>query len=130
MYWPKPKAYCWGKLLKVFSADVDRDATEVEIQFLKKVQNSTHPSKVKWDWPATEDKGIVEAKLCFAGPCTPNITDSSRTKSAITFVLEIEVMAKFHEICKHGVLHYFTFYCCYFWSFLCSDCIHFCYHKR
>ena len=24
-------------------------------------------------------------------------------------MLEPEVMAKFHEICKHGVLHYFTF---------------------
>ena len=92
-------------MLKVFSADVDSGATEVEIQFFKKVQNSTNPSQVKWDWPATEDKGIVDAKLCFAGPCTPNITDSSCTKSAITFMLEAEVMAKFHEICKYGVLH-------------------------
>ena len=53
------------------------------------------------------------------------ITDSSVT----TFVLEVEVVAKFHEICKHGVLHYFTFYCCYFRSLLCSHCIHFYYHK-
>ena len=63
--------------------------------------------------------------LSFAVPCTPNITDSS----AITFVLEVEVVAKFHEICEHGVLHYFTFYCPYFRSLLCSHCIHFYYHK-
>ena len=31
VYWPKPKAYYGGKLLKVFSAGVDNDATEVEI---------------------------------------------------------------------------------------------------
>ena len=90
---------------EVFSVDVDSDATEVEIQFLKKVQNSTDPSQVEWDWLATKDKGIVDTKLCFAGPCTPYITDSSRTKSAVTFVLEAEVMAKFHEIGKHEVLH-------------------------
>ena len=69
------------------------------------MQNSTDPSQVEWDWPATKDKGIVDAKLCFAGPCTAYITDSSRTKSAVTFVLEAEVMAKFHEIGKHEVLH-------------------------
>ena len=105
VYWPKPKAYHWGKLLKVFSADADSYTTEVEIQFLKKVQNSTDSSQVKWDWPATEDKGIVDAKLFFADPCTLNTTDSSHAKSTITFMLEAEVMAKFHEICNHGVLH-------------------------
>ena len=57
------------------------------------MQNSTDPSQVKWDWLATEDKGIVDAKLCFAGQFTPNIIDFSCTKSAITFVLEAEVMA-------------------------------------
>ena len=62
------------------------------------MQSSTDPSQVKWDWLATEDTDIVDVKLCFEGPCTPNITDSSRTKSAITCVLEAEVMAKFHEI--------------------------------
>ena len=102
VYWPKPEAYYWGKLFKVFSADVDSDVTEVEIQFLKKVQNSADPSQVKWDWPATEDKGIGNAEICFAGPYTPNITDSSRTKFPITFELEVmreaEAMAKFHEI--------------------------------
>ena len=35
IYWPKPKAYYWGKLLHVFSNDDDAPA-EVEIQFLKK----------------------------------------------------------------------------------------------
>ena len=130
VYWLKPKAYYWGKILTVFSADVDSDATEVEIQFLKKVQSSIDPSQVKWDWWATEDKGIVDAKLCFAGPSAPDITASSRTKSTIALVLEAEVMEKFHEICKHGVLHYLTFYCCYFWSLLCSHCSYFYYHKR
>ena len=102
VFWPKPKAYYWGKLLKVFSADVDEDANEVEILFLKKVESSSDPSRVKWDWPAIEDKGIVDAKLCFAGPCLPNVTDSSRAKSFMTFALEAEVMRKFREISKQG----------------------------
>ena len=105
MCWPRPKAYCWGKLLKVFSIDIDSDATEVQIQFFKKVQNSTEPSQVKWDWPATEDKGIVDAKLCFVGPCTTNTTNSSHTKSAIAFELEAEVVTKFHGIYRPGVLY-------------------------
>ena len=29
VYWPKPEAYYWAKLLKVFSADINSDATEV-----------------------------------------------------------------------------------------------------
>ena len=128
VYWPKPEAYYWAKLLKVFSADVNSDATEVEIQFLKKVKNSTDSSQVKWNWLETEDKGIADANLCFAGPCTPNITNYSCAKSTITFVLEGEVLAKFHEIYKHGVLHYLTF-CFYFWSLLCSHVIHFYCHR-
>ena len=95
VHWPKPKAYYWGKLLKVFFADINSDATGVEIQFLKKVQSYIDPSQVKWYWPATEDKGIVDVTLCFAGPCIPTITDSSRKKSAITFVIEAEVMQSF-----------------------------------
>ena len=62
------------------------------------MQSSTDPSQVKWDWLATEDKDIFYAKLCFEGPSTSNIIDSSCTKFAITCVLEAEVIAKFHEI--------------------------------
>ena len=43
VYWPKPKANYWGKLLHVFSND-DAPADEVEIQFLKKVETSTDPN--------------------------------------------------------------------------------------
>ena len=87
-----------GKIAQSIFRYVDSDAIEVEIQFLKKMKISTDPSQVKWDWLATEDKEIVDAKLCFEGQCTPNITNSSRTKSAITCVLEAEIMPKFHEI--------------------------------
>ena len=44
VFWPKPKAYYWGRLIKVFSLDIEDDANEVEIDFLKKVVNS---SKIK-----------------------------------------------------------------------------------
>ena len=44
VFWPKPKAYYWGRLIKVFSHDIEDDANEVEIDFLKKVVNS---SKIK-----------------------------------------------------------------------------------
>ena len=43
VFWPKPKAYYWCKLM-VFSHDVEDDANEVEINFLKKVVNSSDPS--------------------------------------------------------------------------------------
>ena len=43
VYWPKPKANYWGKLLHVFFND-DAPADEVEIQFLKKVETSTDPN--------------------------------------------------------------------------------------
>ena len=103
IYWPKPKAYYWGKLLHVFSNDDDTPAEEVEIQFLKKVETSTDPSRIKWDWPGKEDKGIVDAKLCFLGPCVPNISDTSRAKSFMQFSLEKDTLENFHRICKHGL---------------------------
>ena len=31
---PKPKAYYWGKLMKVFSHDIEDNKTEAEINFL------------------------------------------------------------------------------------------------
>ena len=37
----------WGKLLKVFSDDVDDEANQVEIQFLKKVVNSSDNDSYK-----------------------------------------------------------------------------------
>ena len=129
VYWPKPRAYYWGKLLKVFFADVNSDATGVEIQFLKKVQSSTDPSQVKWYWPATEDKGIVDATICFVGPCTPNITDSSRKKSAITLVIEAEVMQSLMKFVNMEFCTISHFIVATFWSLLCSHCIKFCYHE-
>jgi hypothetical protein len=73
IYWTKPKTYYWGKLLKVFAEDVEEDANQAEFQFLKKVENSSDPSLLKWDWPIREDKGIVDAKLCFAAPVSQTL---------------------------------------------------------
>ena len=70
VYWPKPKAYYWAKLMKVFSFDVEDDANEVEVTFLKKLMSSSDPSIIKWDWPPVEDKGLVDVKLLFAGPAS------------------------------------------------------------
>jgi hypothetical protein len=60
-------------LLKVFAEDVEEDANQAEFQFLKKVENSSDPSLLKWDWPIREDKGIVDAKLCFAAPVSQTL---------------------------------------------------------
>ena len=103
VFWPKPKAYYWGKLMKVFSHDVEDDANEVEINFLKKVVNSSDPSLIKWDWPSVEDKGVVDAKLLFAGPMIPEVSDASRTKSYIQFKAEPEILKKYNDIVKHGL---------------------------
>ena len=89
-------------MLHVFSNDEEATA-EVDILFLKKVETSTDPSRIKWDWSAKEDKGIVDAKLCFLGPCVPNISDSSRAKSFMQFSLEKDALENFHRICKHGL---------------------------
>ena len=87
----------------ILSNDDDAPAEEVEIQFLKKVEPLTDSSWIKWDWPAKEDKGIVDAQLSFLGPCVPNISDSSRAKSFMQFSLEKDALENFHRICKHGL---------------------------
>ena len=81
----KPGVYYWGKLTKVFSNDVDDETEQVEIIFLKKVENSIDPSGIKWDWPMKEEKGIVDARLYYAGPCLPDVTDTSHFKSTLSF---------------------------------------------
>ena len=49
----------------------------IEINFLKKVVNSSDPSLIKWDWLPAEDKGVVDAKLLFVGPMIPEVSDTS-----------------------------------------------------
>ena len=71
--------------MKVFSHDIEEDANEVEINFLKKVVNSSDRLLIKWDWPPVEDNGLVDAKLLFAGPMIPEDSDASRKKSYIQF---------------------------------------------
>ena len=71
--------------MKVFSFDVEDDANEVEVTFLNKVMSSSDPSIIKWDWPPVEDKELVDFKLLFAGPASPEISDASRTKSHLQF---------------------------------------------
>ena len=94
---------------------------------LQKLQSSS--LSVKFYWSISSQVGLAGNWGWGIRSVYPKYTDSSSTKSAITFALEAEGMAKFHEICKHGVLHYFTIHCCYFWSLLYSHCIYFCYHK-
>ena len=95
-FWPKPKAYYCGKLMKVFSHDIEDNANEVEINFLKKVVNSSDPSLIKWDWPPVEeDKGVVDAKLLFAKPMIPEVSDASCENSYIQFKEEPETLKKF-----------------------------------
>ena len=84
-FWPKPRVYYLGKLTKVFSNDVDDETEQCEIIFLKKVENSIDPSGIRWDWPMKEEKGIVDVRLCFAGACLPDVTDTSHFESTLTF---------------------------------------------
>ena len=102
-YWPKPKAYFWGKLLHVFSKDDDAPADEVEIQCLKKAETLTDTSWIKWDWPAKVDMGIVDAKLRYLGPIVTNISNSSWSKSFMEFCQEAKALKIFHRISKHGL---------------------------
>ena len=58
----------WGKLLKVFSEDVDEPANMVEMKFLHYKFNKL------WDYPRKEDKQMIEAKYIFLGPVIPIYT--------------------------------------------------------
>ena len=102
-YWPKPKAYFWGKPLHVFYKDNDAAADEVEIQFLKKDETLTDTSWIKWHWPAKVDIGVVDAKLCYLEPIVPNISDSSQSKAFMHFCQEAKALKIFHRISKHGL---------------------------
>ena len=64
VFWSKPQSYYWAKLLKVFANDSEEEANEVEMQFLKGVENTSDPTQIRWDWPTKDDIGIVIAKLC------------------------------------------------------------------
>ena len=59
---------------------MEDNANEVEINFLKKVVNSSDLSLIKWDWPAVEDKVVVDAKLLFARPMIPEVSNASHQK--------------------------------------------------
>ena len=97
---PTQNTYYWAKLLKVFANDIEEEANKAEMQFLKRVENTSDPTQIKWDWPTKDDIGIVDAKLCFAGPEVLNVSDSHR--SYIRFPSEPQVLAKFNDLCKQG----------------------------
>ena len=98
--WPKPKAYCWGGIMKVFSHDIEDDANEVEIDFQKKFVNSSDPSLIKWDWPPVEDKEVVDAKLLIARPMIPEVSHASHKKSYIQFKEEPVIFKKIECHCQ------------------------------
>ena len=63
-------------------------------EFSKKVVNSSDLSLIEWDWPPVEDKGVVDAKLLFAGPMIPDFSDTSHKKSYIQFKEEPQIKKK------------------------------------
>lgn len=101
-----PKTYYWGQLVHVFCDDADDDATDVQVKFLKRLNNTSDPTNLVWDWPAIQDGGIIGAKRCFFGPATPEIKKLSATsrRSGYSFPCEAAVNARFEEIAKKGLL--------------------------
>ena len=79
---------------------MEDNANEVEINFLKKVVNSSDLSLIKWDWSAVKDKGVVDAKLLIARPMIPEVSDASHKKLYIQFKEEPEVLKKINDIAK------------------------------
>ena len=55
----------------------------------------------QWEWPLVEDKGVLDAKLLFAGAMIPEVSDASNTKSYIQLKEEPEILKKFNDIAKH-----------------------------
>ena len=89
-----------GAVQKVFANDVEDDADHVEMKFLHRQTSSM--SNVKWDWPTVEDSEIVDAKLCFAVPKVPIITDAGPRggKSSYQFDCEGEVTKAYQKLIK------------------------------
>ena len=101
-----PKTYYWGQLVHVFCDDSDADADKVEVQFLKRVNNTSDPSLLLWDWPSVKEGDIINAKKCFFGPTMPEIKKLSATsrRSGYSFSCEAAVSARFKNIAKKGLL--------------------------
>ena len=57
----------WGRLINVFSNDVDDEANEVEMDFLQYKGNNL------WEFPTRSNKEIIKSKCLFYGPCTPSV---------------------------------------------------------
>lgn len=91
----KVKYYCvyfdesryWGRLLKIFSDDVDDSAKSVEMKFL-------HYTCGSWVFPKVDDTKIVNVKYVFMGPCTA--TDI--TKKGYKFSEDDMALAKYKGI--------------------------------
>ena len=66
--------YYWGKVQKVFSPDVDDDATDVEFAFL------TYKTDGVWEFPNKPDQAIVKAMYVIYGPITPSSTSTKGYK--------------------------------------------------
>ena len=62
--------FYWGKVLKVFSPDVDDNACSVEMTFLSYKMDGL------WEFPRKADLEIIDAKFIFYGPVTPTSTSS------------------------------------------------------
>jgi hypothetical protein len=68
---PRP-AYYWGKVLHVFSDDVDDSAIQsAEFDFLKKQTISSDPAVWKWTAPTVKDILVVPVDCIFYGPEVP-----------------------------------------------------------
>ena len=101
-----PKTYYWAQLKHVFCHDSDADADEVEVIFLKRVNNTSDPSTLLWDWQSIKEMERVDAQRCFYGPCVPEVTKISATsrRSGFRFECETEVRNCFAELKKKGLL--------------------------
>lgn len=78
VYYAEPRVtYYWGKVLKVFSSDVESPISQVEMRFLKKKTISSSPAQWRWVEINEVEKdaiGIVNAQFILHGPALPDIT--------------------------------------------------------
>ena len=83
----------WGRLIKVFSEDVDSIAEKVEMKFLHYM--CLHSC---WEFPKVDDTKIVDAKYVFMGPCIP----SDITKKGYKFQEDDAALVKYKAIKKRS----------------------------
>ncbi|KAK3858093.1 hypothetical protein Pcinc_035690 [Petrolisthes cinctipes] len=98
----RPSTYYWGKILKVFRDDENREDNKVEVTSMKKAVPSSNPQELRWDWPQVDDIDIVEVSHLLVGPAKPVVEDKVRGKAQLYFREEQQAYFRFKNVLKFG----------------------------